>query len=91
MRAGRISSARFQFLDKPIRNFKERVHPRFNRKQRHRNTGAPDDRFATVKKDSSSGIALGPQIGERFEKEFQAIRIDRCSNEPRYGSCLVCG
>jgi hypothetical protein len=42
-------------------------------------------------RDSSSGIALGPQIGERFEKEFQAIRIDRCSNERRYGSCLVCG
>ena len=43
------------------------------------------------KKDSSPRIALGRQISERFEKEFQAIRIDRCSNEPRYGSCLVCG
>ena len=53
--------------------------------------GAPDDRSATVKKDSSSGIAVGPEIGERFEKEFQVIRIDRCSNERRYGSCLVCG
>jgi hypothetical protein len=51
-------------------------------------------RFAPVKDsagNSSFGIALGAQIGERFEKKFQAIRIDRCLYEPRYGSSLVRG